>query len=341
LRLTRRSVLVGGAASAAFAWVGTALAQRPSAVRVPTGIEVEASPIDWFSVNDRDRRRFGALTFRSGLVLRSQVPGFGGFSGLWRSPDGRRIVAMSDNAQWLSARVETSDGLLSGLSDAVLAPILGPDGVPLRRTRYYDTEGFTISGGVAYVSVERHHAILRFDWKGHGVKARGQMLPLPDAARHLPSNSGLEAVGVAPARSPLSGALVAIAEQARDGDDAPTLGFILTGPHAGAFEVARSDNFNVTDLGFLPDGELLLLERRFSLLGGLAARIRRIPAKAVRAGARIDGPVIFQTGGSDQVDNMEGMALHQERGETVVTLISDDNFRTFQRTLLLEFTLAA
>ena len=27
-----------------------------------------------------------------------------------------------------------------------------------------------------------------------------------------------------------------------------------------------------------------------------------------------------------------------EQGETIVTLISDDNFRAFQRTLLLEFT---
>jgi hypothetical protein len=36
---------------------------------------------------------------------------------------------------------------------------------------------------------------------------------------------------------------------------------------------------------------------------------------------------------------MEGMAVHQERGETIVTLISDDNFRSFQRTLLLEFAL--
>jgi hypothetical protein len=308
-------------------------------VREPTGIRIEASAIDRFSVQDPDRRRFGALTFRSGLVLRSPAPGFGGFSGLSRPADGRRIVAMSDNAQWLSATIETSDGLLSGLSDAVLAPVLGPDGLPLRRTRYYDTEGFTVSGGVAYVCVERHHAVLRFDWKKHGVEARGQFLSLPDAARRLPSNSGLEAVGVAPTRSPLSGALVAVAEQARDGDDAPTLGFILTGPHAGAFEVVRSDRFDVTDLGFLPDGDLLLLERRFSLLGGLAARIRRIRAKSIRAGARIDGPVIFQTDASNQVDNMEGMALHQEQGETIVTLISDDNFRTFQRTLLLEFTL--
>ena len=55
------------------------------------------------------------------------------------------------------------------------------------------------------------------------------------------------------------------------GDGAPTRGFILTGPRRGPFEVARSDDFDVTDLAFLPTGELLLLERHFSLLRGVSA----------------------------------------------------------------------
>ena len=41
-----------------------------------------------------------------------------------------------------------------------------------------------------------------------------------------------------------------------------------------------------------------------------------------------------------QIDNMEGMALHRDGRETVITMISDDNFNAFQRTLLLEFALA-
>jgi hypothetical protein len=38
---------------------------------------------------------------------------------------------------------------------------------------------------------------------------------------------------------------------------------------------------------------------------------------------------------------MEGLALHQEGGETVVTMISDNNFSTLQRTILLEFVLVS
>lgn len=340
MRLTRRSMLFGGAAAMTAATGGAAFAQRPSAVSGPTPVAVDATPIDRFSVQDPDQRRFGALLFRSGLVLRSETGGFGGFSGLSRSTDGRRIVAVADNAQWLTATLETADGHLSGVSDAMMAPILGPDGTPLRRTRYYDTEGFTLSGGAAYVSIERSHAVMRFDWARAGVGARGQFVQIPNDARKLPSNSGLEAIGVAPTRSPLAGALVAIAEQARGGDDTPTVGYILTGPRQGAFEVVRSGAYDVTDLAFLPSGEVLILERRFSLFGGLAARLRRIANGAIRPGALVDGPVIFETGPSQQIDNMEGLAVHQEHGETVVTLISDDNFRSFQRTLLLEFALA-
>jgi hypothetical protein len=37
---------------------------------------------------------------------------------------------------------------------------------------------------------------------------------------------------------------------------------------------------------------------------------------------------------------MEGIALHRNAsGETILTLISDDNFLPFQRTLLLQFAL--
>ena len=43
---------------------------------------------------------------------------------------------------------------------------------------------------------------------------------------------------------------------------------------------------------------------------------------------------------SFNIDNMEGIAVHKSRNnETIVTLISDDNFNFFQRTLLMQFKL--
>jgi hypothetical protein len=44
-----------------------------------------------------------------------------------------------------------------------------------------------------------------------------------------------------------------------------------------------------------------------------------------------------------EIDNMEGLGLHTNAaGETIVTLVSDDNFNPlFQRTVLLQFALDA
>src|SRR5947208_2919619 len=49
----------------------------------PVSIEVHARPIPSFDTRDRARTRFGALEYRSGLILSSRFRGFGGLSG-WR-----------------------------------------------------------------------------------------------------------------------------------------------------------------------------------------------------------------------------------------------------------------
>src|SRR5690606_15822210 len=89
LRLSRRSFLIGSAVAGAAALAGRAIAQRPQALSRATPVAITATPIDRFSVADPDRSRFGALFYRSGLELASRERGFGGFSALWRSPDGR------------------------------------------------------------------------------------------------------------------------------------------------------------------------------------------------------------------------------------------------------------
>ncbi len=51
-------------------------------------------------------------------------------------------------------------------------------------------------------------------------------------------------------------------------------------------------------------------------------------------------PPIFEANLANEVDNMEGIDVHvTAEGETVLTMVSDDNFSMIQRTLLLQFTL--
>lgn len=303
-------------------------------------MEVQAERLPSFAPRDPDASHFGSLRFRSDVVLSAPNRNFGGVSSLWRSPDGDRIVAVTDRGYWLTAEVASDSHGIAGLHNAVIAPILDAAGRPLAGTNKRDVEALVIMDGVAHIAMERVQSVMSFDFARDGVLARGESLPLPEESRLWPNNKGPEAIGIAPPASPAAGSLVVIAERARKGDDTPTRGFILTGENRGAFDVARSDGFDVTDLEFLEDGDILLLERRFEILTGIAARIRRIPGGTLEPGALLDGPVIFEAGPRHRIDNMEGLATHRARdGSLILTLVSDDNFSFLQETLMLEFVL--
>ena len=335
MRLTRRRLLAGLGAATAGLPAGSASALEQT--RMP--VVISARPINLFEPRSPEKTRFGQMIFRSGLVLSGNHPRFGGFSGLWRSPDGRDLVAITDNGFWLTASVQSRNNRLTGLDRAELAPILGASGRPLHRSRYYDTESLAIADGVAFIGVERTHDILRFDWGKQGVEARAQVLSVPREIKRLPNNRGLEAIGVVPAGHPLAGAVVAIAERS-GGEDEPTIGLILGGRQPGLFRVIRHDGYDITDLAFLPGGDMLLLERWYRPLRGVGMRIRRIPGGSLKPGSLLDGPYLIEADLGQEIDNMEGMSVHMEQGKPIVTLISDDNFSFLQRTVMLEFELA-
>ncbi len=301
-------------------------------------LRIRARPITSFQPSDPARTRFGALLFRGGLVLSSSAKDFGGFSSLWRSQDGKNLVAITDRAHWLTADVAYDKGMLSGLETAALAPMLNGAGRPLSRTRSYDTEALCIEGGVAYVSTERTHEIMRFDWARRGVMSRAVSVPVPPEIKRLPSNRSLEALGVAPPSSPVAGALVALAERS-GGEGEPSAGFIIGGPAPGLVQYQRKDGYDVTDLAFLPGGDMLVLERWYKPWRGVGLRIRRVPGSSIIPGAMLDGAVLIEADLAQDIDNMEGLSVHQDKGRTILTLISDDNFSRLQRTVLLEFEL--
>jgi hypothetical protein len=157
--------------------------------------------------------------------------------------------------------------------------------------------------------------------------------------RTLPFNRGLEALAMVPKGRPLGGTLIAISERGLDAKG-NLIGFLVGGPTPGQFSVRRTEKFDVSDAVLLPSGDLLVLERKFSLVAGLGIRIRRIALASVAPDAVVDGPAIFQADLSNEVDNMEGIDAHvTPEGDTVLTMVSDDNFSPIQRTLLLQFTL--
>ena len=116
--------------------------------------------------------------------------------------------------------------------------------------------------------------------------------------------------------------------------------FLIGGPMPGAFSVKRTGDYDITDAAAMPGGDILILERRFSLLRGPGMRIRRMAVDTFKPGALVDGAVLIEADAGFQIDNMEGLAVHTSpRGEVILTLVSDNNFSILQRTLLLQFIL--
>jgi hypothetical protein len=331
-------------ALAAVLVCGVALAASDDApnqhVTGPVRIDVSATPIATFEPRNPSQTRFGALEFRGGLVLTSNYKAFGGFSSLHMESDGSHFVSASDRGVWLRGRIVYRDGRPDAIADAEMAPILGPDGKPLNKRNWFDSESMTFRDGIAYIGLERVEKIVRFNFQRDGLTAHGEPIPVPPDFKTLEFNLSLECLAAPPKNAPLGDKLIVVTERSLDAAG-NMRSFLLNGPDVARFTVKRHDDFDISDCVAMPPNDLLLLERRLALLhGGLSMRIRRVPIADIKPGAVVDGKNLIEADLGYEIDNMEGIGLHiNAAGETILTLISDDNFLPFQRTLLLQFAL--
>ena len=312
---------------------------REARVAEISSLNVRARPIEAFDPADKSNKRFGALEFRSGLILTSSFKGFGGLSAIRVSPDGTQFTSLSDKGDWFTGTIVYDGKVMTGLADVKSAPMIGDDGKPIQAKGWFDSESLAFDGSIAYVGLERVNRILRFDFAKGGMLARSEVVATPPAVAHLPYNKGLEALAFVPRGLPLAGTLIAISERGLD-KAGNLLAFLIGGSDPGQFTVRRSADFDVSDCALLPSGDLLVLERKFSLVSGIGIRIRRIALASLKPGAVVDGPTIFAADLGYEIDNMEGLDVHRDAdGGLVLTMISDDNFSMLQRTLLLQFRL--
>lgn len=296
-------------------------------------LSLQVRPIESFGITGSEPD--GHLQFLGGLQVSSSDRNFGGLSGI-EMLDAETAFMLSDSASFVRARLVHENGRLVGLADVEIGSLF-PNGDMSKAGG--DAEDLALdpvdrARGVI-VRERQANAMLTFDLVGDRPENFEPMLVgAPD--RMLRSNRGLESVAYGPAASPLAGEIIAIAERPPRGEtDIPAW---VAGK--GSFAIVRHDDFDVSSARFLPNGDLVLLERRYAPAWGIAMRLRRIAGNTLGVGARVDGEIILDAGMTSQIDNMEGLAVSQdESGRTVLTLVSDDNFSILQRTLILQFAL--
>lgn len=288
--------------------------------------------------DDPGRRNLGDLAYAGGLVLTGEGARFGGWSGLEVSPDGQRLLAISDDAIWLTASlVYDSNGDLVGLRGVQSAPMLGPDGDPLAGEQA-DAEGLAPLGEGRYaVSFEREHRIALYDI-GQDWSRIGTALPepwnAPPGLDRLRPNGGMEAL----ARSD-DGLWVGIEYPIVDGQ--PHTIWHVSETEANARSLRLKAGFGLTGLARLDEAALVAVQRSWSRETGNRILVTRIAEAGLSSGEALDAEagehIIAELTPDITVDNIEGVAMAAVEGERRLFLISDDNFNPDQRTLLLSF----
>lgn len=306
---------------AACASVAIELPAHP--VPAGPGITVEASPV---SLDPADAVRTAKAGFRyaGGIAITSAATSrLHGVSDVIVSPDGR-LTAITDAGDLLTARLALDNqSRLSGWTRATLRPLLGEDGQPLPDSDHWDAEGLTAVGdGQMLVSFEQTHRIWRYPTQGdrHPVTVNRPQEPMAD-------NDGMEGLAAAPTVAPdaywvgvepgdIWICRLSVPCREVEGMPRPATGFRLSSLTSG------------------PHGELVILHH--SYIPAIGSRIT-VTVIADPLGARkVIGA--FSIAPSPVTDNFEGIAVvERPGGDWRLYLLSDDNFRSTQRTLMLAF----
>ncbi|MGR3702580.1 MAG: esterase-like activity of phytase family protein [Paracoccaceae bacterium] len=271
----------------------------------------------------------GKATYLGSYRWAMDDPAFGGLSSLAMLEGGTRLIAMSDSADLFQARVtRDASGRITAITAGRPQRLRAIAGEALTG-KASDAEGLALDPqGGFFVSFEAQHRIRHY--------------PAPDQpARRVPGhpdfaalqiNSGLEALAI-DARGHLftlperSGALdrpFPVYRYDGQGWDIP-------------FRIPRSGPFLPVSADIGPDGWLYILER--ALTGpGFRSRLRRFDI----TGGRLNAEELLLQTRTRQHDNLEGLSVWQDgQGRIRLSMVSDDNFKFFQRSEIVEYALDA
>lgn len=256
-----------------------------------------------------------------------KAPLVGGFSGLEVSADGSTFMAIGDRGTFVKGRITRTGGTISGVAITPVTRLRDRSGkiIPTNRA---DAEGLALrNDGQFYISFEGTHRVALF--RDPGIEVRD--LPRHADFAGLQHNSSLEALAIGP-----DGAIYTMPERSgRLTRPFPVYRY-RHGRWTQPFAIPRRGEFLLVGADFGPDGRLYVLERHLAGIFGFASRVRSFAVQGDRIG---DERLILETRPGAH-DNLEGISVWRDAGGHVrLTMISDDNFRVFQKTEFVEYRL--
>lgn len=297
-----------------------------STFQSPNPVSLKAEPVAFGPADEATKRLPAGTSYAGGWHLTSDNASFGGLSGLAVTADGDLLAVSDDGAfVWLGLTDGTPDGTGN------LAYMLGADGSQLHGKLLADSEGLSISDGLAIVSFERTHRVSAFALDACGAAAREAVIAaLPGTldGTKIDENRGAEALTVTP------GGVIRFGFETVDGGTSP-LGTVAGPDQAGwTGEVAPNPaGYAFVGLDTVAVGggeETFWLFRSYDPIRGNRNVIKWGDGQEIV----ITRPMI--------TDNFEGIAAEpRPDGSVRLWVISDDNFSDKQRTLLLAFDIAA
>lgn len=283
------------------------------------------------------------LIWLGGLELTSDDKNFGGLSDITFLGDNRHFAIVSDRGRFYSGTLTYNEhGAPLALAKVERARIKNSKGQNLPRRFAQDAEsletvyrdGVPVAVRVGFENLTRVADFALTNLRPGGA---AREVAIPEFLTRTRTNDTLESACIAPPTSPVAGSTLLIAEdiEAVNGGDSA---YLLGNLDKGRLTLKRSGVYRPTACAFLPDGDLLVLQRAVSFLS-FRMRLIRVAGENVEPNAHLEGEVILRASGGD-VDNMEGLAVFTDaEGLVRITLLSDDNFNGWERTILLQFAL--
>jgi hypothetical protein len=299
-------------------------------LRTPTGLRSDPAVVSVSPAAVQGGDTAGALTLSGAWELRAAQGWFGGLSAL-TAGEGAALIAGSDRGFLL-------DLDLTGGSPRAVSGSYRFVGESRGRDETVDLESLARdpARGTLWAGFEADNLVMRLSADGT------RRLHAPPEMAGWGLNSGAETF-----ERLADGRFLAIAEGAEDGSETAHAALLYPGdPLDGGTPVAFSfvgpPGYDPVDATQLPDGRMLILLRRVRL--AIPARFDTAIAvadpRAIRPQAAWRARVIQRLAGGILAENFEGIAYLRSAGDPArgsLWLIADDNFSTFQRSLLVRF----